>query len=259
MKRGGAIALTVIGTPLVIFGLRGIAFTTGFTHLRPGELAGVAAFTLAGSAAIAVGVGRLVKPAVGIAAGVALVALAIVLFVRGRSATASRDQGFADRRTRAEAVWPACNGTPVPAAAARSDRGPRPTIVINIDSEGGHYEWAANDDAWLPVSVETTQLVACFKTEKKLVTACSYQSSTGSPQTQGVYQYVITGKVVEAKTGKVLGEKTFEGSRPDEKCADSVSVKKGELLKDKSGGMPNDRDQLTFVRGFAEDVEASGN
>jgi hypothetical protein len=147
----------------------------------------------------------------------------------------------------AETFRPICEkGTGIPAAAARAPNGPRPTVLFTRTGNAGqHYHWKG-DDAWFPAAVETTQLVACFVTQK-IMDTCSYDDATG-PHTIATLQYVITGKVYAAKTGELLGEKIFTDGVPG-KCPDSgASVREASI--------PSNDQLVAFVRGFVDQVDA---
>jgi len=252
-SRAGKI-LVAVGLPPTLLGAYIIWWSAGrgwfkLTDATHGILIGGAGLVM-----LSIGLARVVRPLAGALAFVVLGGLAAFVLYRGASQHAAREQGYEDRKAVMEAVFPACTGTPVAAAAVRAATGPRTAVVINIGSDGRHYEWAANDDKWFPSSVETTQIVACFTTDKQLVSSCGYDTSKG-PVSVPIYQYVITGKIYEAKTAKLLGEKTFAGGRPSTECAASIQFREGSGPGSREGGMPDDREQLAFVRGFVEDAE----
>jgi hypothetical protein len=122
-----------------------------------------------------------------------------------------------------------------------------------MSDAGRHYFWKG-DDAWFPSAVNATQLVACFMTEKKTIDVCSYHDAKG-PRSIATTQYVITGKVYVAKTGELLGEKIFTGGAPG-KCPESIRRKPGDSPRDIAGSMPSKVDQIAFVRGFVDQVDA---
>jgi len=246
--------LIAVGVPPTLLGAYIIWWSAGrgwfrITDATHGILIGGAGLIL-----LSIGLAKVVRPVAGAITFVVLGGLAAFVLYRGASKQAAMEQGYEDRKAVMEAVFPACSGKAVAAAAARSTAGPRKTVVINIGSDGRHYEWAANDDKWLPSSVEAVQLVACFTTDKQLISSCGYDTAKG-PVSVPIYQYVITGKVYEAKTAKLLGEKTFTGSKPDTTCAESIQFREGSGPGSREGSIPDDKEQLAFVRGFAEDAE----
>jgi hypothetical protein len=245
--------LVAVGVPPALLGAYIIWYAAGRGWFKVEDATHGILIGGAGLILLSIGLAKAVKPLVGALAFVVLGGLAAFVLYRGASKQAAREQGYEDRKAVMEAVFPACEGKAVTGAAARSDAGPRPTVVINISSDGRHYEWAAND-TWRPSSLETAQLVACFTTDKQLINSCSYDTSKG-PVSVPIYQYVITGKVYEAKTAKLLGEKTFTGSRPSEECAASITFREGSGPGSREGSMPDDKEQLAFVRGFVEDAE----
>jgi hypothetical protein len=211
------------------------------------------AITGVGLVLLAIGLTLLRRPKLGLGVFVGVGAACALVVWRGAGQHADLEQGYADRRVVIEQLWPACSGTPIAGAAARTEAAPRPAVMINESSTGNHYEWHT-EEPWRSPSLETTQLVACFKTDKKMVDSCGYDMAGGKSMLQGVYQYVITGRIVEAKTGKQLAERTFIGSEPGT-CSERVSVKKGQSLQDRTGGMPSETEQLAFVRSFVENAE----
>ena len=249
--------LLAVGVPPTLLGAYIIWWSAGrgwfrITDATQGILIGGAGLIM-----LSIGLAKVVRPLVGAITFVVLGGVAGFVLYRAASKHAAMEQHYEDRKAVMEAVFPACTGKAVPAAAARSTAGPRKIVVINIGSDGRHYEWAANDDKWLPSSVAAAELVACFTTDKQLIDACGYDTSKG-PVSVPIYQYVITGKVYEARTGTLLGEKTFTGSRPDTACAESIQFREGSGPGSREGSMPDDKEQLAFVRGFVEDAEKPG-
>ena len=251
--RAGKI-LVAVGLPPTLLGAYIIWWSAGRGWFRISDATHGILIGGAGLILLSIGLARVVKPMAGALAFLVLGGLAAFVLYRGASRHAATERGYEDRKAVMEAVFPACRGTPVAGAAPRSAAGPRKTIVINISSDGRHYEWAANDDTWRPSSLEATQLVACFTTDKRLINSCSYDTSKG-PVSVPIYQYVITGKVYEARTAKLLGEKTFTGSQPDTECASSIQFRESSGPGSRDGSMPDDKEQLAFVRGFVEDAE----
>ena len=211
------------------------------------------AITGGGLVLLAAGLTLLGRAKLGLGLFLGVVAGCAFVVWRGAERAADLDQSHVDRRGVIEQLWPACSGTPIANTAARSESAPRPAVLINQSSEGNRYEWHV-EEPWRARSLESTQLVACFTTAKQYVDSCGYDVAGGGTMTQGVYQYVITGKIFEAKTGKQLAERTFTGPAPG-KCSERVHVKKGNVLKDRTGGMPSDAEQLTFVRSFVDNAE----
>ena len=246
--------LVAVGLPPTLLGAYIIWWSAGRGWFRITDATHGILIGGAGLIMLSIGLAKVVKPLAGAIAFVVLGGLAAFVLYRGASKQAALEQGYEDRKAVMEAVFPACSGKAVAAAAARTTASPRKTVVINIGSDGNHYEWSANDDKWLPSSVETTELVACFTTDKQLVSSCGYDTSRG-PVSVPIYQYVITGKVYEAKSGKLLGDKTFTGSKPDTACAESISFREGSGPGSREGSMPDDKEQLAWVRTFAEDAE----
>ncbi len=182
---------------------------------------------------VAAGISLFTKPIFGVAAFVVVAAIAGIAVWRAADADHDKHWRQELEHRLSEQLWPVCAGTPVAEAAARSDQTPRPTVLITEGSDRNHYYWYGSE-AWFPASIGVAQQVACFRTQKTAADVCSYTDTKGTPHMIPAVQYVITGRIYEARTAKLLGEKTFTGSAAPG-CATDVRRKPGEMPKQFEG------------------------
>jgi uncharacterized protein YjbI with pentapeptide repeats len=115
------------------------------------------------------------------------------------------------------ALAPACRGRGVPAASAFDGPGPHPLVLAG--GKGGEADLQLPTDvSWEPAAGRFGQLVACIDTEQEItVEICQYVTTGGGPgrPTRRV-RFTRHVRVVEARTGKVVFSRTFEGGFPAE-------------------------------------------
>lgn len=123
-----------------------------------------------------------------------------------------------------EAAAAACQGQPVPGAAAYSgDSSIHPLVLLGESGQVTALTGPLPPD-WAPESVSDLELVACLTGEEKvLIQRCSYFG--GSVPRWG-YERVLT--LVEAQTGEVLRTAVIRGTPPRD-CRSS-EVKNTELV-----------------------------
>ena len=241
-----------VGVPILAVGCYAVWWGAIRASFHPSDALQGCAIGSVGMLFIAAGISLIKKPVFGVAAFVIVSAIAGI--VVWRAAVADRDTHWRlelEHRV-SEKLWPVCDGTPVAEAAARTDRTPRPTVVITA-SRDQHYYWYG-DEAWFPASIDVAQQVACFTTEKTTGAVCSYTDTQGIPHTIPAVQYVITGKVFEARTAKLLGEKVFTGSVAPG-CPADVRRKPSEMPKQFEGSIPSTEQLTAWVRSFVENAE----
>lgn len=84
--------------------------------------------------------------------------------------------------------------------------------VVLLDSTGNEHAWSDElPMEWLPMAIESTQLVVCVGEEREIkIQTCQYL--TGPPITR--YRYTLGVELREAKTGRVVAATTLDGSWP---------------------------------------------
>jgi hypothetical protein len=194
-----------------------------------------------------IGLGRLTKWAVGAAAFV--LGLGIALF-RCHSAESSADEAQRieiERAAAARAAAPACDGKGIAAAAPLADNGLRPVFIVSID--GDKHREAVFDARWRPNDLASAQLVACEYYESEVLGTCMYE---GPGQHRMLTRKRHDERIVirEARTAKVIAERTFHGAEPPKECPDSIRSNERDFALE--GPMPTDGEIHDFVRSFVE-------
>jgi len=105
----------------------------------------------------------------------------------------------------------ACSGQGVPEAAAYSGGGVHPVVLLA--SSGESHAWSDDlPEEWYPGAVEAAQLVACVGEEdEREIEVCLYN---GPSITR--FQYQVSLRLVEARTGAQVASTVLEGSMPRE-------------------------------------------
>lgn len=104
-----------------------------------------------------------------------------------------------------------CAGRGASAAGAYTGGGIHSAVLLS--SGGGAHDWSDDlPEAWLPASVGEAQLVACVAEEaENEIEECLYNGPSIHR-----YQYQVSLRLVEARTGAVVATTVLEGSPPRE-------------------------------------------
>ncbi|CAN5906692.1 hypothetical protein BH11MYX3_BH11MYX3_12640 [soil metagenome] len=244
MSRNSAKLLLVIGALAVVFGvqvLRG-AFRMG-TFKTDDVLLGSAAGTV-GFAMIALGatgLGRrwigVVIALVGIGVGAWFV-LAGVEAVEHRQHDGQRQIEIEDRLARA------CWGDAITDAAplAELGHGIRKALFLERWDPNNRPRAWVGDERWRPEDVGDAQLIGCFDSGSDQIAMC--------PGGIARMRRKVDGKLVEARTGKVIAEHTSHGGLPPE-CSEA-----GDRSTPLEGSKPADDEMTRWARPFIVGAEA---
>ncbi len=106
----------------------------------------------------------------------------------------------------------ACAGVGVAGTAAYTTEGEfHPVVWVSEKNWMWQPEWRTGfpPNNWLPQNLNETQLVACESEEELVIEVCTYD---GPDITRFAYETTI--RVVEALTGNLVAESSFQGSLP---------------------------------------------
>jgi hypothetical protein len=168
-----------------------------------------------------------------IGGGVAVVLLLCACFgVLGyfASRTANLNEEFAG-------IFPACDGEPVPQAAAFDGDNVK-AIGVQTKAEGTYTA----TDSMIPseMRAETlaeTAVVLCISpAERTLVESCDYFAEEDQSDLSTIerYQFEQTISMVESQTGKTIARTILQGSSPDD-CSDEEFFEDGQVLVVRNG------------------------
>jgi hypothetical protein len=112
---------------------------------------------------------------------------------------------------------PACSGHAYPENPVFQEN--EFNALLGIDPPQKAGKWSANPiwQGWASENPKDVTLVACFHDYEILKETCKYTGATVKR-----YQNRVTVKLVEVKTGHILGEQEFLGTEPDD-CLPAVS------------------------------------
>jgi len=130
----------------------------------------------------------------------------------------------------------ACRGEGIDQAANyNANDSFHPIVVLN--TQGERFEWTDQIPiAWEPMALRFVELVACTQGEQRqIIQTCSYTG--GSAFTRS--QYIIDLRIIAAKTGQVVAQRTFSGTTPD-RCPEV----KGRFDGSGTTGGPVNRDEV---------------
>lgn len=220
---------------------------------------GVALFSAA-SLFMGLGVGALTKKKV----------VGLVIFLGGAGAAfgvlklslakeADMMAGFEREGLVQRAAVGVCTGKPNTALVA-----PAPGAVRKImqagasaDSESGTLYGSPWPGLPKPETEAELAVVACLVWKTETVASCSYANAQGQHAyfiSKVRYSHVIT--VRDAKTLAVLGEKTFVGGTPSDKCDESVRTSQNDgSSRTVSGDPPSADEELAFLKTFVFPAE----
>jgi hypothetical protein len=94
--------------------------------------------------------------------------------------------------------------------------------------------------------------VVCGVAHQQYVPSCNYESKNGrAARTIKLVKDVDMLAIRDAKTAKVLGEKTFEGGEPSGKCDETITGGNGRD-ETSSGDAPSATDETAFIKTFVD-------
>jgi len=110
----------------------------------------------------------------------------------------------------------ACRGGPVSAAAGFPQGKFHPLVILDGDGRPGEFTGRAVDAGWEPMAVRFAQLVVCVHDEEQdPVEVCPYVLENGGSATITRLQNHRQLRVVDARNGSAVLDRTFQGSVPD--------------------------------------------
>jgi hypothetical protein len=118
-----------------------------------------------------------------------------------------------------DAARRACQGLPVPAAAAYPGDTGLHSLILTNSSGGWHTSSNTLPQAWKPASVHELQLVACAaKTRDVVIQTCTYSSNGEFKR----YREMLDIRIVAARTGQLVKELNLVGFDPSA-CPEQIS------------------------------------
>jgi hypothetical protein len=249
-----ALGLGVLGTG---FGAKLVSDQYDF--YRPKDLPPTFAIFGVGLVLLSLGLAKVARPLVGVVAFVVLAGAAGVMIKLGMSRMEEMQRGWAQERVVQEAAEKVCRGTPN-AAAGTGGAGANKIMQVISRPDGDApdlmfvHPWK---ELPAPTTLEELQLVVCRVQRDEYVSSCDYSSASGADTyTIRKYKSVDTLTVRDARTGAALGEQTFEGGMPSEKCDESVTTSRGGSTSSRArGDDPSEAAETAFVRSFVERAE----
>jgi hypothetical protein len=255
-RQGKAKVVLVVGLAALGFGVKNLVDL--YTMYTPKFVAPTLAFVGGGAIVVAIALALLKRPLVGVAVVVAAAGASVAAIKLGQAGADERMRGYEREAEIGEAAEKVCDG--VPNAGAAPPSGPRKLMQVYI-REGSGLEKLKIPHVWeglpAPRSGAELQIVACIDENRNYTASCEYADANGAPSyTIHKYQHVDRVTVRDAKTAAVLGEQTFEGSVPSDRCDESIRTTSSSGTSRDSGGDPPDRAAETaFVRRFVEPAE----
>lgn len=217
------------------------------------------AFGMFGAALVllSLAVGALKKPVMGVLLFAAGAAFAVTMLKLGKARRADQMVSIEHDLAINKAAAAVCDGTPNAAASDTPVDGKRPILGAGLSPES--REWFSGGTAWhdlpKPRTLAELQLVACTRINKETRASCYYEGKDGvGSYTISKYRRVDEITVRKAKTGEVLGVRSFEGGEPGTDCSKTLARanNSSESSRDVSGDPPSDKDETDFVRAFVE-------
>lgn len=252
---GGKGAKVAVGLGLVplVFGAYQV-YDRVYDWYDVNQMPPVIAIFAVGVLLVAIGLGKLKTPVLGVVlvlAGAGYVAACLKL---GKTHDAARMRGYEDEIALGKAAMAVCNGTPNAAASSALVDGKRPVMGAGHTSTGEDGVGVPWEGLPAPKTLAELQLVACTDQTQDFRNRCDYQGKDGAgAYTITFYRLTNTVTVKDARTLEVLGSKTFEGAEPDTSCDSEIKVERHEDSNHEVNGRAPSRDEETaFVRQFVD-------
>lgn len=251
----GAKVAVVVGLAPLLFGAYQVHDAV-YEWYRVNDMPAVIAIFGAGVLLVAFGLGKLKGPVVGGALLVAGGAYVVASLKLGKTHDAERMRGYEGDVALASAAAAVCKGTPNAAASGALVDGKRPVMLAMRRSDQGDDGWFGQP--WEGLLAPRTQaelaLVACRVESKDYRDHCEYHGKDDAAGSYTISFYKLTDviSVTDAKTGKVLDMKTFEGADPSTSCDTEIKVDPHETSHDVTGASPNRDDEIAYVRQFVD-------
>lgn len=140
----------------------------------------------------------------------------IVMGIQWVSKTLSEAPVKNEREPIEIALSQVCNGKGVAEAATYDSQKKDIHPIVVLSTNGEPHEWSIQlPDDWFPNNVNEAQLVACVGDQIDIkVQTCNYGNFGIKSSTITRYQIERSFQIREAKTGKILIEKTYTGTMP---------------------------------------------
>lgn len=243
--RGKAKVLLVLGLGALGFGAK--LLYDQYSLYWPDDLPPTLAFYGGGLLAVSIALGILKKAWVGAVVLVAGAGIAGAAIKLGQGRMAEMERGWAAEREVQDTAERVCTGTANAAAATGGTRG----LMQVTSTEGSEVAVAHTWDGFpTPSTPAEVAIVVCRNQAHNTVAVCDYGGTGGDSYQISKYQVVDDLTVYDAKTRTVLGTQSFEGTKPSDKCDDSVMVRSDshETSHEVSGDSPSFDAETAFVR-----------
>ncbi len=244
MSRNTAKVLLVLGALAVVFGvnvLRGAFHDGSFrtNDVLTGSAAGTIGFLL-----IAIGATGLGQQRIGMVIAAAGIGIGAWFVLGGVQATEHRQHEEQQQIAIEDRLYRVCSGEPVTEAAplAGLGHGIRKTLFLEHWASNNRPRAWVGDQRWRPTGVADAQLIGCFTTGADEIQRC--------PQGIQRMRRKVDGKLVEARTGKLIAEHTSHGGLPPE-CTEA-----GDRSTPLEGSKPDDDEMTRWARPFIVGLEA---
>lgn len=221
---------------------------------RAPEAFGGAALVTAGAGLIGLGIGQRGKKAVGIVVFLVGAGSAFGLVKLAMIKDAQTWEQVTRESARERATQDVCQGKTI-ATTAHSSRNVTRAYRRPAEEEYGHPPlWMPSTWPGLPTpsTAGEIDIVACITSTERQANYCTYEAEGGGGSLSiSIVQLIDEVAVRDAKTGMILGTKTFEGEVPNDKCDTSIKVNTGERgSRTSPGRSPDGAAEEAFVRTF---------